>query len=269
MLLVAVALVFAYLQLRHQRVLLEIQGKIASVLFGLIHGIGKLRTTGAEKRAYGMWAEHFTAQRQRTFRAQRLANAQATFSVVYGVASTFALFATMGLALQSDLPVSRFLAFSAAFGQVQSAALTFVSLISGLLAVLPIYERLSPILEAAPEVDESKLQAGDLSGDIELTHVSFRYQEDGPLILNDVSFHARPGELIALVGPSGSGKSTCLRLILGFEQPERRLDLFRRPGSRLARSAVGAPADRRRLAELQAHGWRHLSQHRRHQQPGS
>ena len=73
-LIVGVTTLFAYLQLRHQRVLLQIQGQIASVLFGLIHGVGKLRTSGAEKRAYALWAEHFTTQRQRTFQAQRLAN---------------------------------------------------------------------------------------------------------------------------------------------------------------------------------------------------
>ncbi len=219
-LLVGVTSLFAYLQLRHQRVLLAIQGKIASVLLGLINGLGKLRTSGAEKRAYALWAEHFTTQRQRTFRSQRLANAQATFSTVYGVASTLSLFAVMGLALHSDLSISRFLAFSTAFGQVQAAALTFVSLISSVLTMVPIYERLAPILEEPSEVDETKIEAGELSGDIELAHISFRYNDDSPLVLADVSFRARPGEFVALVGPSGSGKSTCLRLILGFDQPQ-------------------------------------------------
>ncbi len=135
------------------------------------------------------------------------------------VASAPALFALRGLALESDLSVSRFLAFSAAFGQVQAAALTLTSLISGVLAMVPLYERLSPILRERPEIDGSKLEAGELSGDVELAHVSFRYHDDGPLVLTDVSFRARPGELVALVGPSGSGKSTCLRLLLGFERP--------------------------------------------------
>jgi ABC-type bacteriocin/lantibiotic exporter with double-glycine peptidase domain len=49
--------------------------------------------------------------------------------------------------------------------------------------------------------------------------VSFRYGEDGPLVLEDVTFSARPGEFLAIVGPTGCGKSTILRLLLGFEQP--------------------------------------------------
>jgi ABC-type bacteriocin/lantibiotic exporter with double-glycine peptidase domain len=50
--------------------------------------------------------------------------------------------------------------------------------------------------------------------------VTFRYATDGPPVLEKVSFRARPGAFVALVGPSGSGKSTMLRLLLGFETPE-------------------------------------------------
>jgi ABC-type bacteriocin/lantibiotic exporter with double-glycine peptidase domain len=56
-------------------------------------------------------------------------------------------------------------------------------------------------------------------GQIAIEHITFRYREDGPLILEDVSIHINPGEFVAIVGPSGSGKSTIFRLLLGFEAP--------------------------------------------------
>jgi ATP-binding cassette subfamily C protein len=86
--------------------------------------------------------------------------------------------------------------------------------------VIPQYERLKPILDAPSEMSRERVDPGRLSGNIEVTNLTFRYADDGPLILNDVSFAARAGEMIALVGPSGSGKSTIVRLLLGFEQPE-------------------------------------------------
>jgi len=58
-----------------------------------------------------------------------------------------------------------------------------------------------------------------LSGEILFDHVSFRYSESDPLVLDDVTIRAKSGEFIAIVGESGSGKSTLVRLALGLETP--------------------------------------------------
>jgi len=65
-------------------------------------------------------------------------------------------------------------------------------------------------------------------------------------VLNDVSFRARPGEFIALIGPSGSGKSTCLRLTLGFERPASGSIYF--DGQDLASLAIQAVRNGQSLA---------------------
>ncbi|MYA03188.1 MAG: ATP-binding cassette domain-containing protein [Caldilineaceae bacterium SB0664_bin_22] len=86
-------------------------------------------------------------------------------------------------------------------------------------AVLPGYEQVKPILAALPERHLATADPGELGGDIRFDHVSFRYVKESPLILEDVSFRAGPGEFIAIVGESGSGKSTLMRLALGLEDP--------------------------------------------------
>jgi ATP-binding cassette subfamily C protein len=217
--LAGVTVLLVLIQLRRQRELVHLQGKIASLLFGLISGIAKLRVAGAEQRAYALWAQRFAEQRQTAIEAQRVAIVQTSFNAVYGILTALALFAMVGFSSEESLPIGEFLAFNAAFGQFLAATLSMIGTLSSVLAMVPIYERLSPILTEVPEVDTSKVEAGELAGEIEFNHVSFRYQEDGPLILDDVSFRAAPGEFIALVGPSGAGKSTCLRMILGFERP--------------------------------------------------
>lgn len=217
--LMAVTLLLVWFQVRWQRQLLQVQGKVTSLLFGLLFGLAKLRVGGAVPRAFALWAQRFAEQRQLTIRAQRVAIAQSTFNASYGLLTSLALFAMMGFSSEVDLPVGEFLAFNTAFGQFLGAALAMIGVFSSVLTMIPIYERLSPVLQEVPEVDTTKADAGDLAGGIEFSHVSFRYPGDGPQILDGVSFRAAPGEFIALVGPSGAGKSTCLRLILGFERP--------------------------------------------------
>jgi ABC-type bacteriocin/lantibiotic exporter with double-glycine peptidase domain len=82
-----------------------------------------------------------------------------------------------------------------------------------------LWARTRTILDETPEVDASRTAVGRLRGRIDIEHVTFRYRDDGPLTLDDVTIHAEPGQCIALTGPSGSGKSTILNLLLHFETP--------------------------------------------------
>ncbi len=122
--LASVTAALTWLQLRHQRALLDLQGKIASLLFGLIHGIAKLRVAGAEARAFARWAERFAEQRRRALAAQRAANAQTTFNALYGVLTSMVVFAVVGSSSKAALPIGEFLAFNAAFGQFLAATIT-------------------------------------------------------------------------------------------------------------------------------------------------
>lgn len=93
--------------------------------------------------------------------------------------------------------------------------------IAGQLAqIRPLLDVVRPILEAVPETSEDKPSVESLSGSVEMSDVSFRYDENAPYVLEGLSLRIKPGEYVALVGESGSGKSTILRLMLGFEKPE-------------------------------------------------
>jgi NHLM bacteriocin system ABC transporter ATP-binding protein len=209
----------ALIQLRYQRQIYDLRGKIGGVVLQLITGISRLRVAGAEDRALAVWAKDFSLQRKLAFRVRSVANSLAAFNAAVPIVSTMVLFATVSLLPRDSLSLGTFLAFNVAFTQIIFSALTMSTAIGFAVQMVPLYERTKPILQTLPEVDVSKTTPGDLSGDIEISHVSFRYQADGPLVLDDVSLHIRPGEFVAFVGPSGAGKSTIIRLLLGFETP--------------------------------------------------
>ena len=79
------------------------------------------------------------------------------------------------------------------------------------------YLRLTKILETIPEIrntEKTNPDITELEGEIVFDHVSFRYQPEGPQVLNDVSFRIPSGKTLAIVGRTGSGKTTIAELIL-------------------------------------------------------
>jgi NHLM bacteriocin system ABC transporter ATP-binding protein len=209
----------AVTQTRYQRRYFEVRGAIAGFVFQLVSGLSRIRVAGAENRALAAWTRKFTTQRRLTFRTRWLTNNLAALNALLPALATIALFAAFFLKARQDLSLGSFLAFNVAFSQVLAAAVTVSSMIAQVASVIPLQERCKSIIETPPEVDLDKAQVGALGGEIEISHVSFRYQPDGPLILNDVNVHIRPGEFVAFVGPSGAGKSTIIRMLLGFDKP--------------------------------------------------
>ncbi|PSN06725.1 NHLP bacteriocin export ABC transporter permease/ATPase subunit, partial [filamentous cyanobacterium CCT1] len=208
---------------RRYRPLLEIQGQLYGLVVQLINGIAKLRMAGAEERAFAAWGQLYGQQLRLTLSTQQLEDGVAVFNTMLPVLTTVILFWLSSQMLSSEeagLSTGTFLAFSVAFGTFIAGATSLSDTLVDLLDVVPLWQRASPILLAEPEVTLTKADPGQLSGALSVDRVTFRYSDEGPVILDNVSFAAQPGEFIALVGPSGSGKSTAMRLLLGFDTPQ-------------------------------------------------
>jgi len=220
----AVTVASGLVLVRKYRPLLEIQGSLYGLVVQLINGVSKLRIAGAEERAFAAWGQRYSQQLRLTLSTQQLEDAVAVFNTVLPIITTLILFwlasQFLGDANGMGLSTGTFLAFSVAFGIFISGATSLSNTLVALLDVVPLWQRARPILQAEPEVNLTKADPGQLSGALRVNRVNFRYQPDGPLILENVSFEANPGEFIALVGPSGSGKSTAMRLLLGFDLPQ-------------------------------------------------
>ena len=124
-------------------------------------------------------------------------------------------------AVKSGVTVAEFYAFSTAYGMVNTAFLALASVAAGIADIRPVLEVARPILEAEPEISADKHVVTKLSGSIELNNVTFRYRDDMPPVLDDLSLRIRPGQYVAVVGKTGCGKSTLMRLLLGFETPQK------------------------------------------------
>jgi NHLM bacteriocin system ABC transporter ATP-binding protein len=205
----------------------EMEGELSGLTVQLIAGVTKLRVTGAEERAFASWSKKFSQQLKLMLSTEAIEDAVTLFNMILPTISSIAVYAIAVMLIveaqtkgEAGFSTGAFLAFNTAFGTFVKGITGVSGTITKLMEANVVWERVKPILEEKPEVDDSKTDPGRLMGGLKLERVSFRYSEDRPLTLDKVTIEAKPGEFIAFVGPSGSGKSTTLRLMLGFEEPE-------------------------------------------------
>jgi NHLM bacteriocin system ABC transporter ATP-binding protein len=224
LILVGVTTAGNYWQLTYQRTQGAQRGKIMSLVLQLIAGVAKVRVCAAENHAFKVWAQQFSTLKRTAFVIGRVQASIGTFTSSFSVLSSLTIFATLYM-LQSSggvrpFTTGTFIAFTGAFGAFAGGLQTLSDVSLSLLAAVPTYERLKPIIETLPETDGTKSSPGRLRGELAVSHLSFRYNADAPWVIKDVSFTIRPGQFVAFVGASGCGKSTMLRLLLGFEKPQ-------------------------------------------------
>ncbi len=193
--------------------------RLAGRLFQAVNGITKLRIDNAEGTVFAKLAEDYREQKRAELRLGALDEHLKAFGAALPLLAGAGLLLLVALPDRAPLSVGDFLIIYLVFIVFQTAVARLGASFSTVAAIGPAFDQLRPLFAVQPEMDAAGEPVESLDGEIVFDHITFRYDADGPLILDDVTIRANPGEFIAIAGESGAGKSTLFRLALGLEHP--------------------------------------------------
>lgn len=206
------------LSMNESRAAMQASSQISGMTYALISGIQKIKLAGAEKRAFARWTRAYTKEVKHTYDRPKFLLLSGTVSTAISLLGTMVMYY---FAVQSQVSVAEYYAFNASYGMVSGAFFALANMANSVATIKPVLEMAKPILEAVPETSEEKKMVTSLRGRVELSHLSFRYTDTMPMVLDDLSLQIKSGEYVAIVGKTGCGKSTLVRLLLGMEAPQK------------------------------------------------
>jgi ABC-type bacteriocin/lantibiotic exporter with double-glycine peptidase domain len=200
---------------------LEAQARSQSYLVEMLHGMETLKAAAAESRAVERWSNLYVDELNVALDRGRLS------ARVDAMGSLLTAGSPLGILLLGALQV---MAGTITLGEmlaINSLAIGLLMPLSTMvnsalqLQLLSSYmDRIDDVLRTPPEQSGKDVaRAPRLTGRVTLQNVSFRYGDNLPFVVRDVSVDIRPGMTVAIVGRSGCGKSTLARMIAGLYRP--------------------------------------------------
>ena len=215
----AASLLSTFCQIDISRKRMNQSAKLAGLIFSLFSGIQKIKLAGAEHRAFSKWAESYKEEASLTYNPPMFIKITPILSSAITAIGAIVIYYFAAAA--ANVSIADYMAFSVSYGMVSTAMLSLISIADTVADIKPVFEMVEPILKTVPEMSAGKQVLTKLSGTIELNNVSFKYSEDTPNIIDNLSLKIRAGQYVAIVGATGCGKSTLMRMLLGFEKPQK------------------------------------------------
>ena len=205
-------------QIKINKLQMEDAALESGMSYAMITGVQKIKLAGAEKRIFAKWLGLYTTGAELTYNPPMFIKINSVILSAITLISNIVLYY---LAVKSGIGQSSYFAFTSAYGMLSGAFMSLSGMALSAARIKPILEMAEPFLKTEPETSDNREIVTSITGAVEMDHISFRYAEGLPLVIDDLSLKIKPGEYVAIVGKTGCGKSTLMRLLLGFEKPEK------------------------------------------------
>lgn len=190
-------------------------GDVTHVASETIHGYRVVRSFGGEGYEEARFAQASTENRLKQLKMVKT-NAVYTPSLQLVIYSAMAGLMFLVLLLRGDATAGELVAYITLAGllpkPIRQLSEVSSTIQKGVAGAESIFEQ----LDETPEADSGTQERARVSGRLDVRNLSFQYEGSEKRVLDDISFVAEPGQMVALVGRSGSGKSTLANLIPRF-----------------------------------------------------
>lgn len=197
---------------------LKVSTRLQSLVFNIFTGMQKIKIAGAEKRAFAVWAKKYSEAQKLEYSPPTILKISGVIGMIISSVGNIILY---WIAAKTNISVANYMAFNVAYGSVSGAMSSLSGVAMQFANLIPSVDLIKPFLETKTENSSKGKIIDSLSGNIEINNVVFRYQKDQEPVLNNLNLKIEDGEYVAIVGKTGCGKSTIMRLLLGFEIPEK------------------------------------------------
>ncbi len=218
--------VFIFARGRYRRLMaesLEKEAKSQGFLVQMLGGIETLKCSGTEQQAVEHWSNLYADGLNVQLRQASMdTKVDAIRTSIASLAPLLLLTVGAVSVMNGEMTLGTMLAMNSLATSLFGPLSALVESALDLQLARPHMDRVDDVLHTPPEQDLSKVSTPhEIRGNITVKNLAFKYSENMPLVVDDVSVEIPAGSSVAIVGPSGSGKTTMLNLLAGLYKPTR------------------------------------------------
>ncbi|EGM79259.1 ABC-type bacteriocin/lantibiotic exporter with N-terminal double-glycine peptidase domain protein [Rheinheimera sp. A13L] len=192
-----------------------------SVFMESIRAVRTIKLFGQQSQRLSIWQNTHVEAINSGYRLAKWGISASTVNqLLFGIEGILVIYLAAHAVLDGSMTVGMLFAFMAYKSQFTGRMSALISLVVQIKMTKLHLERLADIALTDKEDEGTGVAANELTGQLSLKNVSFRYANTEPLLFNELELDVQAGENVAIIGPSGCGKSSLLKLMLGLMPAE-------------------------------------------------